>query len=103
MKTLYVAALVVLLLVFAGGGRVLRRIDMQQAETRALAANQRLLAARLDLVRAELRLVAMRPQGVVDELARKRTQALRGALFALVRTGNASMVGDPTWEWIAWR
>lgn len=102
MKTLYVTALVVLLLVFAGGGRVLSRIDMQQAEARALAANQRLLAARIELVRAELKLIAMRPATLVDELARKRTEALRGALFALVRTGVVSMPNDPGPGWVTW-
>ena len=43
----------------------------------------------------------VRPDPRVDLLVR-RTTALRGAIFALVRTGAASMTGDPGGDWGLW-
>lgn len=96
-------AVLVLLVGFAGGGHLLSRMDRERAAREAVEAKQRLLDARIDLVRAELRLIALRPTSTVDDLARRRTEALRGAIFALVRTGVVSMPNDPGPEWITWR
>jgi hypothetical protein len=101
-KPLYVFAVLVLLVGFAGGGHLLSRMDRERAERQAIGARQKLLEARLELVRAELRLIALRPTGTVDDIARRRTEALRGAIFALVRTGTVSMPNDPGGAWVTW-
>lgn len=103
MRTLYVFAVLVLLVGFAGGGHLLSRMDIERAERRAIAARQRLLEARLELVRAELPVAYrdVKPDNRIPLLVR-RTDALRGAIFALVRTGAVSMPGDPGGDWAMW-
>lgn len=105
MRSLAAIAAITLVLVLAGGGHVLTRLDRMASEQRATSAQVRLQAARLELVRA----IAQRddkPANAPDEacgLALRRTEALRGALLALVRTGVASMPGDPGGKWVTWR
>lgn len=102
MRSVAAIAVIALVLVIGGGGSVLNRIDRLKAELRATESRVRLVEARAELDRALGRHVAQR-EPKPDNMCLRRTDALRAALFALVRTGNASMVGDPSWEWAAWR
>lgn len=77
---------------------LLSRIDTARAEAQRAYAHTAVLRVELEHVRA----TTPKP-ATVDELCRRRTDALRSAVFALVRTGNASMVGDPSWGFIQWR
>jgi hypothetical protein len=77
-----------------------------RAEQRATAAQVRLAEARLELVRADLAIGQRDVKPANDprvEVCVRRTDALRKAIFALVRTGTASMPGDPTYAWGDWR
>lgn len=76
---------------------LLSRIDTARAEAQRAYTHTAVLRVELEHVRA----TTPKP-GAVDELCRRRTDALRSAVFALVRTGNASMVGDPSWSWAEW-
>lgn len=92
MKSVAALAMFTLLVVLAGGGHVLTRIDQLGAELRA----------QLELVRAELLVHRdIKPDNRIPLLVR-RTDALRGAIFALVRTGAVSMPGDPGGDWAMW-
>jgi hypothetical protein len=104
MRTLAVLGTFTLLLVLAGGGHLLTRLDRIAAEQRATDARVRYAQARIELVRAVIAHHDVKPptDPRVDVCVR-RTDALRSAIFALVRTGNASMTGTPEWEWIAWQ
>lgn len=103
MRSIAAIAMLALLVTLAGGGSLLARLDQVRAEQRATDARVRLAEARVELVRA----IAKRDVKPVNdtrvEACERRTEALRAALLALVRTGNASMTGDPSWEWAAWR
>lgn len=105
MRSIAAIAMLALVLVLAGGGVVLSRIDRVRAEQRATEARVRLVEARIELVRATIAHRDVKPPNVdpLVEVCVRRTDALRSAIFALVRTGNASMVGDPSWGWAAWR
>lgn len=96
-----IAALVFALL---GAGALYSRTDralddavIARAEAQRAYAHTAVLRVELEHVRATI----PKP-GAVDELCRRRTDALRSAVLALVRTGNASMVGDPSWSWLEW-
>jgi hypothetical protein len=103
MRSVAAIAMVALVLVLAGGGSLLVRIDNLRREDSAHDARLKLLDARLELARAELALSQrdLKPDNRVEVLAR-RTDALRGAILGLVRTGKVSLVGDPGWDWSAW-
>lgn len=102
MRSVAAIAMIALVLVLAGGGSLLSRIDRLKAEQRATAAQVRLVEAR-----AELAAIVQRDLKPVNdarvEVCVRRTDALRKAIFALVRTGTAAMPNDPGWEWIAWK
>jgi len=107
MRSVAAIAMIALVLVLFGGSALLNRIDRLHAAQRATDARVRLAEARLALARVELTPARPAPQNASQtalvETCVRRTDALRAALFALVRTGNASMTGDPSWEFIAWR
>lgn len=100
MRSVAAIAMITLALVLAGGGSLLVRIDQLRAQDRALAAQLRLEAARRELAIAMVRR-DLKPDNQVEVLTR-RTDALRGAILGLVRTGKVSLVGDPGWDWVAW-
>lgn len=103
MRSVAAIAATALVLVLAGGGVVLSRIDRLRAEDGVHDAKLRLVEARLELARAELlgRHVAPADDPRVEVLVR-RTTALRGAILALVRTGTVAMPGDPGGDWAVW-
>jgi hypothetical protein len=94
-------ATIALVGVLALAGASLSRIDQLHAEQRAAAAQVRLLEARVELVRVLGSQVRAPADPRVEVLVR-RTDALRGAIFALVRTGAVSMPGDPGGDWVVW-
>jgi hypothetical protein len=100
-------AMLALVLVLAGGGHVLTRIDGLRAELRVHQAEHRLTRAQLAHANAKLVLLGRRVrEPAADprvEVCLRRTDALRKAIFALIRIGKAAVAGDPGWEWIAWR
>lgn len=100
MRSIAAIAMITLALVLAGGGNVLVRLDQLRAEDRALAAQLRLEAARRELAIAIVRR-DLKPDNQVEVLTR-RTDALRGAILGLVRTGKVALVGDPGGEWALW-
>lgn len=96
-------AVIALGLVLGGGGSLLSRIDRLAAEQRATSAQVRLAHARIELVRAVAQRDVTPANDPRVDVCVRRTEALRGALFALVRTGRVSMTGNPGPEWITWR
>ena len=107
MRSVAVIAMIALVLVLAGGGHVLSRIDRLRAEAQLAGATARAARAETELLRARVaELLGRHVVPTTDprvEVCVRRTDALRKAILALVRTGNASMPGDPGWAWIAWR
>jgi hypothetical protein len=105
MRDVYALAVTGLLAMVIGGGSLLSKLDRTQAEQRATNARARLHEARLELVRVQA--IAHRDvkpaSDPLVEVCVRRTDALRKAIFALVRTGTVSMPGDPGGEWITWR
>lgn len=101
MRSIAAIAMITLALVLAGGGTLLVRMDQLRARDRQHDAELRLLQAKLELARAVVSHRDLKPDNRVEVLAR-RTDALRGAILGLVRTGKASLVGDPGWNWAAW-
>lgn len=77
---------------------LLNRIDTARAEAQRAYAHTAVLRVELEHVRA-----TMPKPGAVDEVCRRRTVAIRGALLALVRTGAISIPNDPGAEWITWQ
>jgi hypothetical protein len=101
-------ALLLLTTAFAFAGTattniLLSRIDTARAEAHRAYAHTAVLRVELDAMRATIAHRDLKPANVIDEVCRRRTTALRGALFALVRTGAVSMTGDPGGEWITWK
>ena len=72
--------------------------DLARTEAQRAYAHTAVLRVELEHVRA-----TMPKPGAVDEVCRRRTVAIRGALLALVRTGAISIPNDPGAEWITWR
>ncbi len=92
------------ILAVAIGGMLTRsdlsdRIDLANAEAARAYAHTAILEARL--VQFTHRDVKPANDPRVD-VCIVRTDALRRALFALVRTGTVSMPNDPGWNFIAW-
>lgn len=81
---------------------LLHRIDTARAWADVARSEAR-------LARAEARQAAIVHRDVKPvndprvEVCVRRTEALRSAIFALVRTGHVAMPGDPGWEWASWR
>lgn len=94
------AACTLLVLAVMAGGAVLSRLDMQRKETAAIAAQLRQTRAELRLLDVELHRLAAGPVVVRDEVARRRLEALKSELLALVRRGKAEIEGGPAWA--AW-
>lgn len=87
-------------------GTLLNRIDLARAEAATARAEAQRSFAHVLVLEARLAQFAhrdVRPAPVADEVCRRRTVALRGALLALVRTGAVSIPNDPGPEWITWR
>jgi hypothetical protein len=87
-------------------GTLLSRIDTARAEAATARADAQRAFAHVLVLEARIEQFTHRdvkPPNVIDEVCRRRTVALRGALLALVRTGAVSMTGDPGTEWITWR
>lgn len=85
-----------------GLGVLLSRIDEATAlANTARAESLQLRAALIDHTRETRAALAAAP--AVDAVCRRNTEALRGGLMALVRTGKVSMVGDPGASWLEWR
>lgn len=96
-------AVLVLLVGLAGGGHLLSRLDRARAEAKQAIAEVHQVRAELALHEVVHR--DLKPANVIDprcKLALRRTEALRSALLALVRTGTVSMPNDPGPAWVTW-
>lgn len=81
---------------------LLQRIDTAESWAHVARSEARLaraLARHAAIVHRDLK----PPNDPRVEVCMRRTDALRSAIRALVRTGNASMVGDPGWAFINWK
>lgn len=83
-------------------GTLLDRIDQANAAANvARTESLQLRAALIDHARQTRAALATVP--AVDPVCRRNTEALRGGLMALVRTGAFSMPNDPGSAWVEWR
>lgn len=104
----FVAVIAIIALVLGWCGAVLNRIDKLRAEDLAVQAEIRLTKAQIAQARAELELLGRRvrdrdlkPDNRIGILSR-RTEALRGAIWSLIRIGKASFLDHPGMEWERW-
>lgn len=87
-------------------GTLLSRIDTAREAAAIATAESHRAYAHTAILEARLVQLANRPAPkplAVDEVCRTRTEALRGAIKALVRLERVAMPNDPGPEWITWR
>lgn len=101
MRSVAAIAAIALVLVIAGGGSLLSRFDRVRADQQVTNARLGLAEARIAWVMAQRDAKPANDPRV--EVCVRRTDALRTAILALVRTGTAAMPGDPGWGWASWR
>lgn len=107
MRSVAAIAMIALVLVLAGGGHLLSRIDRTRAQAELGVATARAARAETELLRARFAELAdrdVKPDNVIErvDVCVRRTDALRKAIFALVRTGTVAMPGDPGGDWAVW-